>query len=138
MMLHGYWLAGVQTITMPGGACTFTAGKEERGRGEVVAAASSAAPALRVDGIWGNTCQPQCVVTGGRNNGRTLQIFAQPYIPFIGCMFLNFWWLLFLIKTSKIGIKWVVIWGNGNCHDGCDMSLVLGSCNFFGEAALRK
>jgi hypothetical protein len=90
MMLHGYRHAGVQTITMPEGCSLSLAGKEERGRGEEVAAASSAAPALRDGGIRGNTCQPQFSVSGGRNNGTILQVFAQPYIPFTGRMFLIF------------------------------------------------
>jgi hypothetical protein len=90
MMLHGYQHVGKQTITMPGGHALSLAGKEERGRGEEVAAASSAAPAPHVGGVQGNTCQPQCAVSGGRNNGTTLQMFAQPYISFTGCMFLDF------------------------------------------------
>ena len=90
MMLHGYGHAGEQTITMPEWRALSLDGKEERGRGEEVAAASSAAPALCNGGIRGNTCQPQCAVSGGRNNGITLQMFAQPYIPFTGCMILDF------------------------------------------------
>jgi hypothetical protein len=90
MMLHGYQHAGEQVITMPEGQVLSLARKEERGRGEEVAAASSAAPALRNGGVRGNTCQSQCAVSGGRNNGTTLQMFAQPYIPFTGHMFLDF------------------------------------------------
>jgi hypothetical protein len=47
MMLHGHQHAGEQTITMPEGQALSLAGKEERGRGEESAAASSTAPALR-------------------------------------------------------------------------------------------
>jgi hypothetical protein len=65
------------------------AGKEERGRGEEVTAASSTAPALHNGGVLGNTHQPQFAVRGGRNNGTTLHMFAQPYIPFTGCIILD-------------------------------------------------
>ncbi len=41
MMLHGYQHGGVQTITMPGGRVLSLFRKDERGRGEEVAAASS-------------------------------------------------------------------------------------------------
>ena len=64
--------------------------RKRGGRGEEVAAASSAAPVLRDGGVRGNTCQPKCAVSGGRNNGTILQMFAQPYIPFTGRMFLDF------------------------------------------------
>jgi hypothetical protein len=72
-----------------GGAKLSLARKEERGRGEEVPAASSAAPVLRDGGVRGNTCQPQCAVSGGMNNGTTLQMFSQPYIPFTRHMFLD-------------------------------------------------
>jgi hypothetical protein len=72
------------------GQALSRAGKEERGRWEEAAAASSAAPVLHNGGVRGNKCQLQCTVSGGRNNGTTLQIFSQPYIPFTGHMFLNF------------------------------------------------
>ncbi len=86
------WLLtrGRANIDDAGGAKLSLAGREERGRGEEVAAASSAAPALCDGHVQGNTCQPQCTVSGGRNNGTTLQMFAQPYIPFTGRMFLDF------------------------------------------------
>ncbi len=104
IMLHGYRHAGEQTIMMREGQALSLAGKEERSRGEDIAVASSAAPALCYGGTWGNTCPPQCTVSGGRNYGTTLQIFAQRYIPFTGCMFLDFFVMLFLIKIFKIGI----------------------------------
>jgi hypothetical protein len=74
---------------MPEGQALSLDGKEERGRGEEVAAVSSAAPALHNGGIRGNACQPQCAVSDWRNNGTTLRMFAQPYIPFTGSMFLD-------------------------------------------------
>jgi hypothetical protein len=65
-------------------------GRRTGGKGEELAAASSAAPALHDGGARGNTSQPQCTVSGWKNNGTLLQMFAQPYIPFTGHMFLDF------------------------------------------------
>ncbi len=76
MMLHGYQHVEVQTIMMSGGCTLSLPGRRTGGRGEEVAAASSAAPALHDGGVRGNTCQPQCVVSGGRNNGTALQMLA--------------------------------------------------------------
>ncbi len=50
-----------------------------------------------------------------------------PYIPFTGCMLMDF---LVIIKIFKIGIKWVVIRGTDECHGEGNTSLVL--CFFVG------
>ncbi len=100
-----------------GGAELSLARKEERSRGKEVAAASSAAPALCNGGIRGNTCQPQCTVSGERNNGTTLQMFAQPYIQFTGRMFLDNLVIAFLDQNiqnwNKMGghmKRWQLPW----------------------------
>jgi hypothetical protein len=108
------------------------------GRGEEVAAASSAAPALRNGGIQGNTRQPQCTVSGRRNNETTLQMFTQFYIPFTGLMFLDFLVIALLDQNiqnyNKMGghMKcWQLPWGM-QYIDG------FGELWFFCEAASRK
>jgi hypothetical protein len=76
-------------------------GRRRGGKREEVAAASSAAPVLCNGGIRGNTCQPQCAVSGGRNNGTTLQMFAQPFIRFTRRMFLDFLVIAFLDQNIQ-------------------------------------
>jgi hypothetical protein len=55
-------------------------------------------------------------------------MFAQPYIPFTGCMILDFLVIALLDQNiqnwNKIGGH---TWGNDDCHGGCNMSLILGS-----------
>ncbi len=83
--------------------------------------------------IWGNgDCHGGCNMLLVLGSCVCVCVFVRlhpeievPYIPFTGCMFLDFFVIALLDQIFKIGIKRVVIRGNDECHGGYNMSLVL-------------